>query len=116
MKPALTNEGYAAVVCIRGRWQFAEVNEPADAPDAEHALVTSGDVLRSGHYDSLGEALGFTREDVEDERQAYHDAVVLARHYENSGMEREHQACRARAARHLARADRIEALLPPEER
>ena len=57
---------------------------------------------------------GFTREDVKDERQAYHDAVILARHYQDAGMERERLACRARAKRHMDRADRIEALLSPE--
>lgn len=58
---------------------------------------------------------GFTCEDVEDERQAYHDAVILARHFQDAGMEPERLACRERARRHMGRADRIEALLPPTD-
>ena len=58
---------------------------------------------------------GFTREDVHDERQAYHDAVILARHYQDAGMEDARYECIARAARHQRRSDRIAALLPPED-
>lgn len=53
-----------AVLRIGDRWYQAEVNQPPDSPTGEHPLIRSGDVLRVGHYASLGEAIGFTREDV----------------------------------------------------
>lgn len=56
---------------------------------------------------------GFAWEDVDDERAAYHDAVVLARYAQERGDEAERQRLKERAARHVHRADRIAALLPP---
>lgn len=67
-KSVLTAE-VGAVVRIRDRWYLATVNEPPTSPDIGFPLVTSGSVLRSGHWSSLGEALGITQEMVDDLRR-----------------------------------------------
>ena len=105
MKPAMTAE------------EWAKVREPLvvewaqDLPpkrlDQEFRHGLAARCLHEQEF-------GFTREDVVDERQAYHDAVVLARHYQDIDMEEQRLACRERARRHMERAERIEALLPPE--
>ena len=100
--PALTPEEWEAFAAKDERRGAAG----ADDPRERHALAA-----KCLH----GQPFGFTEEDVRDERQAYHDAVVLARHYREGGNEGLRLACIARAARHFDRANRIEALLPPRE-
>ena len=62
-----------------------------------------------------GEAVRFTWDDVDDEREAYKGAVYLARHAQDRGDEAERKRYKALAERHSDRADKIAALLPPRE-
>lgn len=105
IKPALTAE----------EWAMARVHVSL-YPTGKDLMLQLGNrhgIAAAALHD---QPFGFTREDVVDEHQAYHDAVMLARHFQDSGMERERLACKERARRHKERADRIEALLPPEEK
>ena len=104
IKPALTEEEWAA---LDPNW-FQKGRFGGDnylTYDQRHAMAAK--CLQYMPF-------GFTREDVEDEHLAYRDAVIVARHYQDAGDEQNQQLFIARAKRHISRAKRIEALLPPE--
>ena len=61
-----------------------------------------------------GQSFGFTQEDVNDEKAAENDCLRLARQAQDKGDELERYRFVGRARRHKGRANRIEALLPPE--
>lgn len=119
LKPALTAEEwrrqmrnpYHAFLVNFGRCgcgvpRIVNLYDPSVEPKQSHKLAALA---------LHGQPFGFTREDVKDEGQAYHDAVVAARHAGDRGDEEERQRLKEMARRHLHRADRIEALLPPED-
>ncbi|HUT56641.1 MAG TPA: hypothetical protein VNA25_02075 [Phycisphaerae bacterium] len=103
MKPALTDQEWADARVALGGFPVLDGDEPVGVTLDPHGVAA---------LCLFGQEFGFTEEDVRDERQAYHDAVVLAREGGNEGL---CLACIARAARHFDRANRIEALLPPRE-
>jgi hypothetical protein len=85
----------------------------------EFVLGCSADELRgviamANHCLPDSDPKKITRAFVEDERAAYRAAVLLARGYQEQGMERERQESRAIAGRHLDRARALKAYLPPE--
>ena len=106
--PALTPE----------QWKAAQENEfvkqdmarrfASGRQGTTHGLIALlNDMLRDDDPRKI------TRADVDDERQAYHDAVMLARHFQDAGMEPARLACRERAARHRRRAEVLASYLPP---
>ena len=101
--PALSPE-VTGVVRIGDRWMLAVVRQPPGHPTIDDVLLTSGDILRSGHWGSLGEAFGFTWEDVGRMRAL---TALLAPDGDWLTAD-EH-------AGFVSLADRIESLLPPRE-
>ena len=117
IQPALTKEEW---------WEY--LNSGRRSPTAEdefeenrEAWGKTAEEMRRTYHKNAARALyqagplGFTWEDVDDENQAYHDAVVMARWAQEEGDEERCQQFQGRARRHRLRAMKIAALLPPRE-
>lgn len=108
IQPALTPEEWASVHVRDGA---AEIVLQFEDGYREMYPPTYHRIAALALY---GQPFGLTHEDVTDEREAYTDAVRLARQAQDAGDEVTRLRYVERARRHRHRADRIAALLPPE--
>jgi hypothetical protein len=101
--PALTRAEWAAV--LASREQLASIREQFfDLPFSGHALAA---LLL---YE---EPFGFSRQDVEDEREVADYCIAMTREHTAAGNLPVADTFRRLGERHRERADKIAALLPP---
>ena len=96
---------------------FGEAESPL-LPEGLHVTLPEG-ISRQGlaAYCLYGQEFGFTMEDVSDERETAAELELYGRSCRGTVVDNDKaSSLLARAQRHRDRADRIEALLPPEEK
>lgn len=103
LSPALSGPEWAGV--LKNREQLMSIREQLlDTPFSAHAVAA---LLL---YD---EPFGFTRQDVEDEQEVAAYCASMATQLEGSGQKATADTFRLLGERHLERAAKIAALLPP---
>jgi hypothetical protein len=103
VSPALSGPEWAGV--LKNREQLMSIREQLlDTPFSAHAVAA---LLL---YD---EPFGFTRQDVEDEEEVAAYCKTMAAQLETSGQKATADTFRLLGERHLIRANKIAALLPP---
>ena len=118
----ITRSAGAVVHAVRGEDRFSvcgllavEAGHGWGGSVPARGPATCSRCLEKMTPDVVVRGVRFTWEDVDDENQAYHDAVVMARWAQEEGDEERCQQFQGRARRHRLRAMKIAALLPPRE-